>query len=284
MSVDDAIQSPASSLSPPVAKKVPTVRERHGDEVTDPYAWLIDRENPDTIAYLEAENAYTEAATAPTKGLQQEIFDEIKSRTLETDLSVPVRRGDWWYYVRTSEGRQYPTHCRSRTEPELPDDPTIGLPAPADEQVILDQNALAGDSPYFAIGAFDLSPDGNLLAYSTDFDGDETYTLRFRDLTTGDDLGDEIPGTYYCTAWSADGSTFFYTTVDDAMRPYRVWRHLLGTAAEADVIVYQEDDERFFVGVGLTRSREYIVVAAGSQITSEMRVLSAWGATGQCTS
>lgn len=285
MSVDDALASPdhVSDAEPPTAKRVPTIRRRHGDEVVDEYAWLIDRDDPDTVAYLEAENAYTAAATAHTKDLQQAIFTEIKSRTLESDLSVPVRRGDWWYYSRTEEGRQYATSCRSRTEPELPDDPTADLPTPPDEQVILDQNALAGDSAYFAVGVFDISPDGTLLAYSTDYDGSEKYTLRFRDLTTGDDLADEIPGTYYSSAWSADGSTFFYTTVDAAMRPYRVWRHVLGTPADDDTIVHQEDDERFFVGVGLTRSREYIVISAGSQVTSEARILPATAPEGEFT-
>ncbi|PSK92420.1 oligopeptidase B [Haloactinopolyspora alba] len=260
---------------PPVAKRVPTHREFHGDTVVDEYAWLYDRDDPDTTAYLEAENAYTEAATAHTKALQDTIFHEIKSRTLETDLSVPTRRGDWWYYTRTIEGQQYPVHCRSRIEPELPADPTEGLPAPADEQVLLDQNELAGDSPYFALGAFDISPDGGLLAYSTDHDGDEKYTLHVKDLRTGETRPDTVPGTYYSTAWSADGDVLFYTTVDEAMRPYRVWRHVLGTEASADVIVHEETDERFFVGVGLTRSREYVLIGLGSQITTEMRFLPA---------
>lgn len=267
--------------APPVAKQVPAERTVHGDTVVDDYAWLKDRDDPDTVAYLEAENAYTQAATAHTKALQDEIFDEIKSRTLETDLSVPARHHGWWYYTRTLEGSQYPIHCRSRTEPELPNDPAEPIVSPADEQVLLDQNELAGDSPYFALGAFDVSPDGRLLAYSTDFDGGEKYTLRFKDLETGATLPDEVPGTYYGSAWAADGSALFYTTVDDAMRPYRVWRHLLGTEAAADVIVHEETDERFFAGVGLTRSEQYVVIELGSQITSETWVLPAADAQGE---
>ncbi len=261
--------------TPPVAKQVPSERTVHGDTVADEYAWLKDRDDPDTVAYLEAENAYTQAATAHTKALQDEIFDEIKSRTLETDLSVPVRHHGWWYYTRTLEGSQYPVHCRSLTEPALPADPAEAIVAPADEVVLLDQNELAGDSPYFALGTFDVSPDGRLLAYSTDFDGGEKYTLRFKDLETGAVLADEVPGTYYGSAWAADGSALFYTTVDDAMRPYRVWRHLLGTEAAADVVVHEENDERFFAGVGLTRSEQYVVIELGSQITSETWVLPA---------
>ncbi|WP_166346604.1 S9 family peptidase [Phytoactinopolyspora limicola] len=261
--------------SPPVAKRVPHTRDVHDDPVADEYAWLLNRDDPDTIAYLEAENAYTEVMTAHTKALQGEIFDEIKARTLETDLSVPSRRGDWWYYTRTVEGQQYPLHCRARTEPPLPADPADPLDPPADEQVLLDQNELAGDSSYFALGALDVSPDGRLLIFSTDYDGGEKYTLRVKDLVSGAVLADEIPGTYYSTAWSADGSTVFYTTVDDAMRPYRVWRHRLGTAPADDEIVHQEDDERFFAGVGLTRSDTYLVISVDSQVTSEVRVLEA---------
>ncbi|HEU0041364.1 MAG TPA: prolyl oligopeptidase family serine peptidase, partial [Jiangellaceae bacterium] len=263
------------TAQPPIAKRVPATRSVHSEDVVDDYAWLRDRDDPDTLGYLEAENAYTTAATAHTKALQDEIFDEVKGRTLETDRSVPSLLDGWFYYTRTVEGQQYPIHCRARTEPALPDDPTQPIDPPADEHVLLDQNELAGESPYFALGAFDVSPDGRLLAFSTDFDGGEKYTLRFKNLDRDELLPDQVPGTYYTTAWSADGSTLFYTTVDEAMRPYRVWRHTLGTDAATDVIVHEETDERFFVGVGLTRSREYIVIELGSQITSEARVLSA---------
>jgi oligopeptidase B len=157
----------------------------------------------------------------------------------------------------------------------LPADPTEDIVSPADEQVLLDQNELAGDSPYFALGTFDVSPDGRLLAYSTDYDGGEKYTLRFKDLETGATLPDEVPGTYYGSAWTTDNGALFYTTVDAAMRPYRVWRHLLGTEAAADVVVHEETDERFFAGVGLTRSEQYVVIELGSQITSETWVLPA---------
>ncbi len=271
----------AELLSPPVAKRVPTTRDTHYDPVVDEYAWLKDRTDPDTIAYLEAENAYTEKSMRTTTDLQETLFGEIKSRTLETDLSVPARQGEWWYYTRTHEGRQYPVHCRSRTEPVLPGDAAEPLPPSDTERILLDENELAGDSEYFALGAFDISPDGRLLAFSTDHDGSEKYTLYVKDLDSGRLLPDTVPGTYYSTAWSADGSALFYTTVDDAMRPYRVWRHMLGTDGGSDVIVHEETDERFFTGVGLTRSDEFIVIDVASQITSESRILPASDPTGE---
>ena len=259
---------------PPVAKKSPTERVHHGDVVVDEYAWLINKDDPDTIAYLEAENAYTKQATAHLDDLRETIFQEIKGRTLETDLSVPVRKGGWWYYSRTEEGKQYGIQCRVAATGEAPPELKPGEPLPG-EQILLDANELAGDSPYLSIGTSSVSPDGNRLAYSTDYNGDERFTLRFKDLTTGETLADEIPNIFYGGTWSADGSTFFYTVVDDAWRPYRVYRHVIGTPAEEDVLVYEEADERFWVGVGMTRSQRYLILSAGSKITSEVRILEA---------
>ena len=253
---------PASK--PPIAKRVPHERTVHGDTVVDDWYWLLDRDDPDTIPYLEAENTYTEQQTEHLAPLRERLFDEIKARVQETDLSVPAKRGPWWYLTRTEEDRQYAIVCRR--------------PAPGDEageQVLLDGNALAGDSPYFALGVVDVSPDHSVLAYSTDHDGDERYVLRFKDLNTGELLADEIPGTYYGSAWAADNRTFFYVTVDDASRPHRLWRHELGTRAEDDVLVFHEDDERFHLGVGLTRSQQLIVLTVESKITTEQHVLDA---------
>ncbi len=262
-----------SSL-PPVAKKNPTERVHHGDVVVDDYAWLINKDDPDTVAYLEAETAYTKQATGHLDDLREAVFQEIKGRTLETDLSVPTRKGGWWYYGRTEEGKQYGIQCRLAATGETPPEPKPGEPLPG-EQILLDGNELAGDSPYLSIGTSTVSPDGNRLAYSTDYSGDERFTLRFKDLTTGETLPDEIPGIFYGGTWSGDGSTFFYTVVDDAWRPYRVFRHVVGTSAEDDVLVYEESDERFWVGVGMTRSQRYLVLSAGSKITSEVRILEA---------
>jgi oligopeptidase B len=248
----------------PVAKRVPHVRRVHGDETVDEWHWLVDRDDPDTIAYLEAENAFTEDGTAHLASLRERLFEEIKARVKETDLSVPVRRGPWWYVTRTEEGMQYPKLCR-RPGPEDEDH----------EQLLLDGNELAGESPYFAFGVVDVSPDHRLVAYSTDYDGDESYTVRFKDLESGQLLSDVIEGTYYGSAWSTDNATFFYTTIDEAHRPYRVWKHHLGTASSDDVMVYEETDERFFVSMALSRSQRFVVVSSNSKITSEVRVLEA---------
>ncbi|MGH3657563.1 MAG: oligopeptidase B, partial [Micromonosporaceae bacterium] len=258
----------------PVAKRVPTTRTHHGDTDVDEYAWLADREDPDTLAYLKAENEHTEAATAHLATLREQIFDEIRTRTQETDLSVPVRKGAWWYYTRTEEGRQYALQCRLPASPDETAPPGIeGVPD--GEQVMLDGNLLAGDSDFFALGTADVSPDGRMLAYSTDFEGNERFTLRVKDLSTGETLPDEVPDTFYGSAWAADGQTLLYLTVDEQWRPYRVWRHRVGTDAGNDVIVYEEPDERFWVDVDVTRSEAYLLIDINSKVTSEVRYLPA---------
>lgn len=265
----------------PVAKRMPTERTHHGDTVIDEYAWLAGKDDPATIAYLTTENAYTEARTAHLADLREQLFEEIRRRTQETDLSVPTRKGGHWYYTRTVEGQQYGVHCRRVVHPGETDPPVSRDGAPlADEEVLLDGNLLAAGHDFFALGAFDVSPDGRWLAYSTDFSGDERYTLRVKDLSTGELLPDEVPGTFYGTAWSADASVLFYVTVDDAWRPNRVWRHTLGTPASEDVVVHQEDDERFWVGVELTRSEKFLLIDIHSKVTSEILVIPAGNPTG----
>jgi oligopeptidase B len=266
--------------SPPVAERSPLERTHHGDTIVDPYAWLRDRDDPAVLAHLEAENAYTQAVTAHTADLQERLFAEIKARIQETDLSVPVHLGQWWYFGRTSEGRQYGTHCRVSAASErltLDDPPPViepGVPAEG-EQVLLDENVLAGDSEYFALGAFDVSLDHRYLAYSTDYDGSEKYTLRVRDLDTGQDLADEIPEVTYGTAWSNDSSVLFYVRPDEAMRPYQVWRHVIGSPASDDVLIRTEPDDHFFVSLGHSKDRRFIVMHMGSKVTDEVWVLPA---------
>ena len=260
--------------SPPTVRKVPHERSFHGDTVTDEYAWLADREDPATVAYLEAENAWTERSTEHLAGLRDTLFQEIKGRTQETDLTVPSRKGGYWYYTRSVEGKQYGIHCRvpvraGETEPPKPEEQP-----PAGEEILLDGNELADGREYFQLGAFDVSPDGHWLAYSTDFSGDERFTLKIKNLRTGEVLADEIDGTYYGSAWSGDGSTLFYLTVDEAWRPDKVWRHLVG-AGGADTLVLTEPDERFFLGVELSRSEKFILIESQSKITSEVRVIPA---------
>ncbi len=284
MSIDVPTEPPAEPAEPPSAKQVPHERTYHGDTVTDEYAWLADKDDPDTIAYLKAENAYTEAATAGLAPLQDQIFAEIKARTQESDLSVPVRKGDWWQYARTVEGQQYAVHCRRAVRPGEVIPPLAEDGQPLDgEEVLLDGNELAAGAGFFALGAYQPSPDWRRLAYSTDLRGDERFTIRIKDLATGSLLPDEIPGAYYGCSWSLDGSVLFYVTVDDAWRPYRVWRHRIGTPADQDVMVYEEADRRFHVDVGHTRSERYIVIHSASVLTSEVWLLDAAAPEGEFT-
>ncbi|MCS5733943.1 S9 family peptidase [Herbiconiux daphne] len=260
---------------PPVARKVPTERVHHGDVVVDHFEWLRDKDDPEVIAYLEAENAYTDAATEHLAALRERLFDEIKSRTLETDLSVPVRDGRYWYYTRTAEGSQYGVHCRAPITGDddwTPPDLAPGTEVPG-EQVVLDDNVQADGHEFYSLGSFDVSPDGNLLAYAVDTLGDERYTLRIRDLRTGDDLPDIVADTFPGAVFSGDGASIYYPTVDDAWRPDTIWRHEVGTESSADQSVFTEPDERFWVGVGLTRSKKYLEIAVGSKITSEVHLL-----------
>lgn len=251
--------------TPPLAKRVPHVHEAHGDRRTDDYHWLRDREDPDVTAYLEAENAYTEAVMAPTKALQDRLYSEIVARIQETDMSVAVHHGPFRYYSRSVEGLQYGVYCRR------PED----TPEGEGEQILLDHNAEAEGHEYCEIGLFEVSPDHGLLAWSIDTAGDEEYLLHVRDLVTGADLPDAIPNTYYGGAWASDNVTLFYSTLDDAHRPWRIWRHRLGTDPAADVLVHQEDDEHFFASVSRTRSGGFIVISLHSATTSEIRVLDA---------
>lgn len=269
-----------TSQQPPTANRVPSERTHHGDTVIDEYAWLADRENPQTIAYLEAENAYTQAATEHLAPLRDTLFNEIRSRTQETDLSVPTRMGDYWYYTRTQEGKQYGIHCRQPVRPGEVDPPSVdpvgdGQATDPAEEVLLDDNLLAEGNEFFALGTFDVSPDGRLLAYSVDTTGDERFTLKVKDLVAGRVLDDEVAEVSYGSAWSADGSTLFYMTVDEAWRPNRVLRHLIGTPATTDAVVFEEPDERFWVGVGLTRSQRYVLIESASKVTSEVLAIPA---------
>lgn len=254
----------ASQPSAPEAKQVPATRTRHGEETVDEYSWLLDRGDPDTVPYLEAENAYCDSRTAHLTPLRDTIFAEIKERTQETDLSVPAREGEWWYYSRTEEGKQYAIYCRRRS-----------ADASTPEQVLLDGNELAGASDYFRIGVFEVSGDGAQLAYGVDLNGSENYTIRFRRLDTGETLPDEITGAYYGGAWSTDGTTFFYTTLDAAMRPYRAWRHRLGSGQDTDDLLREETDEKYFLQLTATRSRAYVLLHAGSSLTTEVSYLDA---------
>jgi oligopeptidase B len=245
--------------TPPEAPRRPRTLSIHGDDRVDDWYWLRERDNPDVVAHLEAENAYADAVLAPLRGLRDRIFDEIRHRIQETDESAPVPSGPWEYTTRTLEGLQYAMHYR-RPRGATPDEAAL----------LLDENVLAVDSDYFALGGFEVTPDHRVLAYSTDTTGGERYTLHFRDLTTNVDLPDVVENVTYGLAWADDARTCFYVRPDDAMRPHEVWRHTLGTPSSDDVRVLREEDERFFLGVERTRSGRFVLIETASKTTSEV--------------
>ena len=260
---------------PPVVRRSPIVREHHGDRVEDPYAWMSDRESKELLDHLAAENAYAVAATRHLAPLADAIYDEFRSRIEETDLTVPVRHDRWWYYSRTIEGEQYPVEARVLLA-QHPQRPVLeGGAPPAGEEVLLDHNAEGRDQAFFAVGASEVSPAGDLLAYAVDLTGDERYDLRVRRIATGELIDAAVLQTGGSLAWSLDGRHLFYTRVDDAWRPHQVWRHEVGTPQEADVLVHDERDERFFVSVGASRDDRLVIIAIGSKTTSEYRLLDA---------
>ena len=239
-------------------------RTRVTGNVNDPYAWLLQKDDPETIPYLNAENAFADEWFAQHTSTIDAIFNEIKSRVKEDDSSYPVLHRGWWYTSRTETGKSYAIHSRGSTAES------------ATDHVLLDENVEATGTDYFSLSAFDISNNGQLLAWSSDVDGGEMYTLRIRDLVTGKDLSDEIPNTTWGgTAWSADDEWIFYVTADEAMRPDKVWRHKIGTPATDDIVVLEESDERFFVGVGSSRSGEWIMIDSSSKTSSECWVIDA---------
>ncbi len=248
--------------APPVPPKRPHIVSLHGDTLIDYYFWMRERSNPEVVAHLEAENRYTEEMMAHTAALRERLYNEMRSRIREDDESVPERYGAFEYYTRIRAGRQYPMVYRR----------AVGAD---DEELLLDINALAEGHAFTGIGVFLPTYDGRLLAYSVDVDGSETYTLYLKDLTSGVLLDQPIPNAYYGAAWSSDGQYLFYTTLDDARRPYRVYRHAVGSDPKDDVLVYEESDPLFHLSVSQTRSRAYILIAAHSNTTSEVRAIPA---------
>src|SRR4051812_19295147 len=218
--------------APPVAKKVPHKFEQHGDTRTDDYFWIKDKTDKDVLKYLEAENAYTAAVLKPTEKMQEKLYKEFLSRIKQTDEDVPVRDRGYWYYSRTVEGKQYPIHCRKKGALDAP------------EEVLLDGNALAKGEKFFSFGPQRVSDDGNLLAYAADTTGFREYTLFVKDLRTGKLIEDKLANAPQFE-WSADGTSLFYLTEDDAKRAHKLWRHPLGTPKEKDALVYEEKDELF---------------------------------------
>lgn len=253
----------------PRAARISHRREHHGDVFDDPYEWLRAKDDPQVVAHLEAENEYTEARTAHLASLRERIFDEMKSRVRETDLSVPTRRGDWWYYGRSEEGAQYGIQCRTAASGNDWTPPVLepGVPVPG-EQVLLDGNVEAEGHEFFSLGSVDISDDGTRMLWSVDVDGAELYTVHVRDLVTGEVFADVIPETSQAF-FTPDGTAILYTTRDDAWRPDTLWLHRLGDPLTEAKKLFHEADERFWLGAGITRSKKYLMIALGSKITSE---------------
>jgi len=271
-----------SSPVPPTADRRPTTTEHHGHVRTDDYEWLRDKDAPEVLAHLEAENAYTRERTAHLADLRQTIFDEIKARTRETDLSVPTRSRGYWYYGRSFEGKEYGATCRvpvsdpaDWTPPRPAEHTRPDGPALPGEEVLLDLDALAEGHEFFSLGGSSVSPDTTLLAYATDVVGDERYTIEVKDLASGTLLPDRITGALGGAVWDRAGESFYYTTVDESWRADKIWRHRLGTTQDEDELVHHETDGRFWVGVGRSRTDRFLVVASGSKNTSEYRFLDA---------
>jgi oligopeptidase B len=257
-----------SGVLPPVARPEPTITSLHGVTLTDNYAGLRDKSSPETLAYLNAENAYTESVMAPTAALQKQLYDEMLSHIKETDESVPYRMNGFFYYSRTVAGLQYPLHCR-----RVATGPTFDESQP--EEILLDVNKLAEGQPFMSVGAMAVTPSGALLAYTTDNTGFRQYTLHIRDLTTGLDLPDttERVGSI---VWAADSKTLFYTTEDETTKRHdHLFRHILGAPTSEDTVILHEEDERFNIGVGKTRDSKYLMVEIGSHTTNECLILSA---------
>ena len=269
----------ATAATAPVAKKVPVLRTHHGDVFEDSYEWLRDKESAEVVDLLKAENAYQEAVTAAQEPLRQAIFEEIKGRTQETDLSVPNRKDGWWYYTRSVEGKEYGIQCRVRAQDSgdrvadwTPPAVEVGVAIPG-EEVLLDGNVEAEGKPFFAVGGSAVTIDGHLYAYAVDNAGDERFTLRIKDLRTGELLPDVIENVFYGVSFSPDGSRIFYTVVDASWRPYQVKAHVLGTPVTEDEVVYQEDDVAMWLGFELSADRRHLVLSIGCSEFSETRLL-----------
>lgn len=248
---------------PPVAKVAPHVDTLHGDVRVDNYFWMRNRNDPDLIPWLEKENAYTTAMTRHIAGLEQRIYEEIVSRIKETDEQVPVRRGPYFYYSRTEKGKPYPIFARRKGSLDAP------------EEVILDQNAQAAGTKFYALGGFAVSPDHRKLAILVDTTGYEDFELQVKDLVSGRFLDDRIPKLGFGLAWASDNRTVFYLTTDSAKRGDKVWRHRLGTTREGDALVYHEPDVLFNLGVRRARSGKFIYIESGSFTSGETRVVDA---------
>ncbi|PWG60562.1 S9 family peptidase [Bifidobacterium catulorum] len=270
--------SAVQGLEPPKAVKEPHRRRAQGDSFVDPYEWMRDKESDRVQQYVADENDYCERRMAGLKTLRGTLFDEIRGRVQQTDMSVPTRMNGYWYFTRTEEGKQYGIQCRVPIRGEddwnPPSFSAAGVSQPLDgEEIVFDCNAEAEGHDFFSVGGLDLSHDGRVMAYSVDVRGDERYDLRIRDLATGEDYPEVIHEVAGGGCITPDGAWVFYTRVNEAWRPYCVWRHRVGTDASEDVEVYSDSDERFWVGVGMSFDERHIIIESSSKTTSEVLML-----------
>ena len=257
-------------MNKPSVPKRPHSLTHHGDTRVDPYYWLMDRASEEVLSHLRSENEFLKEELKHLEPLTEELFQEMKNRIEETDNSVPSRKRSWWHYSRTVEGLQYPIVCRLKATSNDYTPPTIDPQTPIEgEEIVIDMNVEAGDSDFFSVGVLAISFDDKWLAVGTDFEGNERHRVTFRSLVGETAPDDVIEDVHYGSAWSTDSKYFFYTRVDDAWRPYQLWRHKLGTDASQDVLVFQEDNLQFNVGIGRSRDDKIIVVALSSSMTTE---------------
>ncbi|MDP3920416.1 MAG: S9 family peptidase [Candidatus Omnitrophota bacterium] len=254
---------PPKKLKRPRAPKIPHKTRRHGHVLHDDYNWMRERKHPKVLSYLKAENAYTDAVMKPTEATQKKLYREMVGRIKETDCSVPVKIDKYYYYYRTKKGKQYTIQCRRKSSVTGP------------EEVFLDVNRMARGHSYFQLGACTVSPDHRYLAYAIDTNGNETYTLRIKDLKTGKLLPDEITGIGTNVVWAEDGETLFYVMLDPASRPFKLFRHRINSSPAQDCLVYHETDDAFFLSISKTKSRKFLLIETGSRTSSEVLFLPA---------
>lgn len=252
-------------MIPPKAKKIPKVLTAHGHSRTDDYFWFRERDNPEVLAYIEEENKYADEVMRQTEPLQEILFAEMRARIQEDDMSAPVRIDDYFYYQRVEAGKEYPIFCRKRGGMDTM------------EEILLDQNMIPSESGFVSIKRVYPSPDHSKIAYSADTDGSERYTLFIKDLDTGEVVLESTPNTFGKLVWTSDSRALFYMTLNDTFRPHKVWKHTLGTPFSVDVLVYTEDDERFFVSLGETRSKKHILIGSDSKTMREVWYMPADG-------
>ena len=248
---------------PPKAPINPKITTIHGKEMVDNYFWLRNKENPETINYLKAENAYTAQVLSHTADLQSQLYQEMRNRIKESDTSVPYKFGDYYYYHRVEEGKQYRIHCRKHGSLD------------ATEEIVLDENELAQGHSFFHLGMFEVSPDHQIVAYSVEYAGDEVFKIYFKNLQTGELYSDVLENTYYTAKWANDNKTFFYTLLDETKRPYKIVRHVLGSLPNNDVLLFDETDPKYFLSIEMSRDNEYIFLVLESKLTTEIWFLSA---------